>query len=151
MVVVLACLSTFAAAVLATVVSRARHRGRCIVARDRSEPRPSPIHFPLLVALASLVVVGPPGTLFFALLPPVQSLFADLACPTGSSVVSASTDIGASTTYGAMCQVGGELQPLRGIYYGACASLVVGLVSAIGLILLCNRWLVERRRVRFSG
>jgi preprotein translocase subunit SecY len=146
MIALLVCLAVVTFAVVVLLVARARHATQCARAREQSAAEPRSIHVPLLLSLASLVAVGPMGAILLTLFPPMQSLFADLACPSGWSIVATSSTVGASTYHGGMCSHGDQWQELSSLFPLACGAFVAALAALVGLSLSGRRWLAERQR-----
>lgn len=99
----------------------------------------------LLVCLA-VVVFAVVLTLF----PPMQSLFADLACPAEGSIVSTSSTVGGSTYHGGMCIRGDQWQELSSLFPLACGVFAAALASLVGLFLTGRAWLAERERQEWA-
>lgn len=147
MIVFALCAAVVAGAAITLAVLRSRHAAKTSRARESGLPLPAAVHTPLLISLASLVAVGPMGALLLALLPPVQSVFGELACPPGWTLKATSTSgFDASTHHGAVCWRGEDFSELSPLYFVACGTLVGALAACVGLALTARRWAGERER-----
>jgi hypothetical protein len=145
MVALLACLALLLTAIIVLVITRARYKA----ALGREGPPPNPIHRPLALSLASLIILTGPGMAFVGAIPPVPSLFGELACPPGwtydPNVSSRASSIGGSGIAGA-CAEGprpswvAHHTEVSWLFRFACFFFIAALAASVGLVLTLRRW-----------
>jgi hypothetical protein len=149
MVALIVCVAIFVGAVVLLFVERARH----IKALSAVATPPEPIYYPLAVSLLSLILVTGPCMSFIAAVPPVPTLFGDLACSPGwtldPNVSSSSSRIG-GTGFAGVCAEGprpswlAHHMEVSWLFRFACFSYLAAITASVGLVLMFRK----ARRVR---
>jgi hypothetical protein len=148
MFALIVCVAIFVGAVVVLFVERARHK-----ALSAAGSPPEPIHLPLAVSLLSLILLAGPCMSFIAAVPPVPTLFGDLACPPGwtldPSVSSSSSRIG-GTGFAGVCAEGprpswlAHHTEVSWLFRFACFFFLAAIAASVGLLLMFRK----ARRVR---
>jgi hypothetical protein len=144
MVALLACLAILLAAIIVLVVTRARYHAQL----GAAGPVPTAVHMPLVFSLVSLIFLTGPCMAFVGLIPPVRSLFSDIACPPGWTVVGKTFHTGSigGTALAGACEQGGHDVEVSWLFRFACFFFIAAVAAIVGLGLMLRRWLAVRQR-----